>query len=98
MLLKDCLERIDRRTFLRIVSFTGITGLIYPKKLIASLIPTALSRVVIVEDSNATQGKSINENTVQVMVNRGIKALTDQGDIGKAWKTLMPNMIIQIRQ
>ena len=92
MTLKDCLERIDRRTFLKIVSFTGITGLIYPRQLIASLIPTTLSRVIVVEDSNVTKGKSVNEKTVQIMVDSGIKSLTQEEDIGKAWKTLFPNI------
>jgi len=90
--LKDFLQRIDRRTFLRIVSFTGITGLIYPQKLIASLIPTSSSRVVMVEDTTATSGSSINRDTVQVMIDRGVKALTNQDDLGEAWKTLFPNI------
>jgi uncharacterized protein (DUF362 family) len=92
MVLKDYLDSIDRRTFLQILSFTGITGLIYPRKLIASLVPEKLSRVIIVEDDTATKSSSVNEITIQAMVNSGIKALTHEDDIAEAWKTLLPGI------
>jgi len=89
---EEFLRSINRRTFLGIISFTGIAGLIYPRKLISSFVPSASSRVVIVEDNTATNGTFINENTVQVMTDNGIKALAQQNDIGEAWKTLLPNI------
>ena len=89
---KDLLEGIDRRTFLQIVSFTGITGLIYPRGLLASLMPETPSRVVLVEDSKATNGKNVDEGVVKIMVESGIKALTGQDDFGSAMKTLMPKV------
>jgi uncharacterized protein (DUF362 family) len=89
---EEFLRGINRRTFFQIISFTGVAGLIYPRKLISSLLPSASSRVVIVEDNTATNGTFINENTVQVMTDNGIKALAQQNDIGEAWKTLLPNI------
>ena len=88
----DFLRNMDRRTFLRIVSVTGTAGLIYPHSVISSFMPTATSRVVIVEDETATSGTSINENTVRVMVDRGIKTLAQQADISDAWKALLPGI------
>ncbi len=86
------LRSIDRRSFCRIISFTGIAGLIYPHKLISSLVPSTSSRVIIVEDNTATNGTSINEDTVQVMVDNGIKALAQQENVSDAWKTLLANI------
>ncbi len=86
------LGNLDRRTFLRILSFTGVSGLIYPRKLVSSPTSTDLSRVVIVEDETASSGNTINEDTVRVMVDKGICALTEQDDVGEAWKSIMPNL------
>jgi len=88
----DFLQKIDRRTFLGILSFTGAAGLIYPNRAISSLIPTTLSRVAIVEDDSATNGHTINQNTIRTMVNSGIKSLAQQNDISDAWKTLLPGI------
>jgi uncharacterized protein (DUF362 family) len=83
------LQRIDRRTFLRIMSFTGAAGLIYPNRIISSLLPTTLSRIILVEDDSATSGYLINENTVQTMVNAGIKTLAQKDNLSDSWKTLL---------
>jgi len=83
---------IDRRTFLRILSFTGVTGLIYSRNVLSSMVPTISSRVVIVEDGSATSGSSIDEGTVQVMIDSGIKTLAQQDDVGGAWKTLLTDV------
>jgi uncharacterized protein (DUF362 family) len=89
MSLEKFLSSIDRRTFLRLATFTGIGSFIYPRKLLSVIIPSALSRVVIVEESTATNGLTIDAAVVKVMVNSGIQALAQQGQIGEAWKTLL---------
>ena len=92
MTTKSYLHSIDRRTFLRILSVTGISGLIYPRSVISSLVPDGTSRVVIVEHENATSGSAINAEAVRVMVDSGIKNLAGINDVGEAWKTLLPGI------
>jgi uncharacterized protein (DUF362 family) len=92
MPLKNILRNINRRTFLKAASITGIAGLVFPRNLFASLAPTQLSRVVIVEDSIATSGFSIDAAVVQVMMDRGIMALSGQYDVGEAWKAQFPGI------
>ncbi len=89
MTAKNFLHSIDRRTFLRILSVTGISGLIYPRSVISSLVPSGTSRVVIVEHENATSGSAINADIARVMVDSGIKNLTGVNDVGEAWKMLL---------
>jgi uncharacterized protein (DUF362 family) len=88
----DTISHIDRRTFLRILSFTGITGLVYPAKLFSHLMNPFLSRIVIAMDSSATSGITINASTSQIMMDASIKALTDIQDVGEAWKSLFANI------
>lgn len=85
-------KSLDRRTILKILSFTGVSGLIYPRKLLAGYVPLDLVPVVVVEDDTATSGYQINENTVEVMLNSGVSALTDLPDPGEAWKSLFPGV------
>lgn len=77
---------------MKIVSLTGIAGLVYPRRLISSLVPEDPSRVIIVEDGTSTSGYSINEDAVRTMMDTGIEALTYLPDIGEAWKTLFPGI------
>ncbi len=87
------LSRIDRRTFMKILSFTGISGLIYPRGLFSRFTNPTQSRLVVVKDASATNGiNSINTSTVQVMVDAGIKALAQLPDVGEAWKSLFPGI------
>jgi uncharacterized protein (DUF362 family) len=83
---------IDRRTFMRIVSITGVGGLVFPKKLLSGLAPLDLARVVIIEDSSATSGLSIDADVVQSMMDCGIMRLTDMYDVGEAWKSIFPGI------
>jgi len=85
-------KSLDRRTILKILSFTGVSGLIYPRKILSGYIPLDLIPVVVVEDVRATNGYQINEDVVQVMLNSGVSALTDQPDPGEAWKSLFPGI------
>jgi uncharacterized protein (DUF362 family) len=86
------LSSIDRRTFLRLATIAGLGSFIYPQKLMSVLVPSALSRLVVVEDSVATNGLTIDAAVVKVMVNSGIKALAQQEQIGEAWKTLLTDI------
>jgi uncharacterized protein (DUF362 family) len=85
-------KSLDRRTILKILSFTGASGLIYPRNLFADYFSLDLVPVAVVEDDTATDGYQINEDTVLVMLNSGISALTDQSDPGEAWKSLFPGI------
>lgn len=96
------LQSIDRRTFLKILSFTGIAGLAYPRHVISSVLsPLGKSRVVVVKDDAATEGLSVNSTTIQSMVEAGIKSLAQQEDLNNAWKTILPgvnqNSVIAIK-
>jgi uncharacterized protein (DUF362 family) len=88
----EFLSRIDRRTFIKIVSITGAGGLVYPQRLLSGISPLDLSRVVIIEDSSATSGLTIDADVVQTMVNCGIMNLAEQYDVGEAWKILLPGV------
>jgi uncharacterized protein (DUF362 family) len=92
MIHADFLRGIDRRTFLKIVSLTGVAGLVYPRGLIASIISADQTRVIIVEDDGATTDMSINAAVVRTMMNAGIRALTGEYDVGEAWKSLFPGI------
>lgn len=80
----------DRRRFLKTVSLAGISGFLLPHHLQAEI--QAKSRVIIVEDSTATSGNSINSSVVQTMINSGIKSLAQNNDIDQAWKILLPGV------
>jgi len=92
MTLDRFLKSLDRRTFLKVLSFTGMSGLIYPRNLLANYIPLDIVTIVVVEDETATSGNDINEETVQVMIDSAIRALTQEQDVGDAWKSLFPNI------
>lgn len=83
---------MDRRTCLKILSLTGMAGLVYPRSLYPWLAPMAPSRVVVVKDENATVGTTINTKVVEVMVESGLKALTKENNLGSAWKKLLPGL------
>ena len=88
----EFLSRIDRRTFLKIVSITGAGGLIYPRELLSGSSPLDLSRVVIIEDASATSGLTIDADVVQSMLNCGIMNLAGEYDVGEAWKAMLPGV------
>jgi hypothetical protein len=50
------------------------------------------SRVVVVWDTNAVQGTTIDTTVVRIMMNAGIKALTDSTMAGGAWKSCFPGI------
>jgi uncharacterized protein (DUF362 family) len=92
---KKKLHRLERRDFLKILSLTGVGGLIAPKSVIASaLVPDAASKVVVVTDTRATDktAKTVDAAVVQVMVNEGIMNYTGRSTVGEAWKSLFPGI------
>jgi len=50
------------------------------------------SRVVVVFDTNSVVGTTIDTTVVKIMVNVGIKALTDSTTVGGAWKSCFPGL------
>jgi len=92
MTLERFFKSLDRRTFLKILSFTGISGLAYPQKLLAQYMPSDIVPIVVVEDDSATDGYQINADAVRVMVDTAITAFTQIQDVGEAWKTLFPGI------
>jgi uncharacterized protein (DUF362 family) len=80
-----------RRDFLKQISLAGVGGLVLPRRILARW-PDALSRVVIVEHSSATNGNTINGSVVNTMVDTGIMSLAQAGDVGSAWKALLPGV------
>ncbi len=90
---KFSLNPLDRRKFMQFLSIIGASSLAKSSKVFSSSSSIlANSKVVVVEDDSATNGNSINESTVQVMMDAGIKNLTGQSDVGEAWKSIMPNL------
>jgi len=83
---------LDRRAFLRLLSLAGFSGVALSGRGFASLAPADLSRVVILTDSGATSGLSINAPVVQSMVNCGVMNLAGIFDVGEAWKSLFPGI------
>jgi uncharacterized protein (DUF362 family) len=83
---------IDRRTFMKILSITGVGGLVLPRRLLSGLDELDPTRVVIIEDTAATSGLSIDGDIVQSMMDCGIRRLTDMYDVGEAWKSIFPGI------
>lgn len=89
---EDLLRMLDRRTFLKILSFTGVSGLIYPREVISSLASLPSSRLVVVQEDSATSGTTISGEAVQVMIDSAIRLLAQKEDVGAAWMSLMPHL------
>lgn len=92
MTTENFLRGIDRRTFLKIVSITGAAGLIYPQRLLSGIAPLDMSRVVLIDDDNATSGTTIDPDVAQSMMDCGIMNLAEIFDVGEAWKALLPGV------
>jgi uncharacterized protein (DUF362 family) len=50
------------------------------------------SDVVLVHDSHASQGATINTSVTRIMIDEGIKALTGENTVGEAWMSLLPDI------
>jgi uncharacterized protein (DUF362 family) len=86
------LKDLSRRDFVKILSVAGTGTLIYPGHLLPNEITGTETKVVIVEDKNATSGNTINAQVVRIMIDEGIKELTGIKDTGEAWKSLFPGI------
>jgi uncharacterized protein (DUF362 family) len=82
---------MDRRNFLKSVSYAGIAGLILPRSALAAD-PSANSRVIILDDTAATSGTTINASVIQSIISSGIKSLAQGNDVGEAWKAMLPGV------
>ena len=67
-------------------------GLILGLVLLSVSLAHSQSRVVVVWDTNAVQGATIDTTVVKIMMNAGIKALTDSTTVGQAWKGIFPGL------
>jgi hypothetical protein len=68
-------------------------GFVVSLILLAAGLAQGQSRVVVVWDTNAVQGTTIDTAVVRLMMNAGIKALTDSGTVGGAWKSCFPGIV-----
>lgn len=82
---------MDRRNFMKSVSLAGIAGLILPRRALAAS-SAGNSRVIILDDTAATSGTTINASVVQSMISSGIRSLGQRSDVGEAWKALLPGV------
>ncbi|HDH57492.1 MAG TPA: twin-arginine translocation signal domain-containing protein, partial [Bacteroidetes bacterium] len=84
----------SRRDFLRTGAAASIglaTGSIWVPKIIRAG-GNETSRVVIVTDEQSFDGQNIQPDVVRVMVDEGIKALTDASNPSDAWLTIFPDL------
>lgn len=94
---KKPFNHLERRDFLKILSLTGVGGLIASKSAVASVLaPADASKVVVVTDTNATDktAKTVNSDVVRAMVDAGIKNYTGINDVGEAWKSIFPGVTL----
>lgn len=95
MEIKSYLRNIGRRSFLRILSFTGVGTLIYPQRMITSISSqTAKSDIIVISNSNATNStlQTVDENVVKSMIDEGIRTFTGISNVGAAWKSIFPGI------
>jgi hypothetical protein len=67
-------------------------GLILVLFLVLTATAFGQSRVVVVFDTNSVVGTTIDTTVVKIMMNAGIKALTDSNTVGGAWKSCFPGL------
>ncbi len=85
---------VSRRDFLRLgaAATAGLaTGSIWLPKSVKAFV-NETSRVVIVRDDQAMYGPDIQSDIVRIMVDAGIKALTDAATPADAWQALFPEL------
>jgi uncharacterized protein (DUF362 family) len=92
---------VSRRDFLKYLGAGAWGLLVVPKVGLPGRLAEAgrklldgelASDVVQCYDDFATNGTSINEAVVQVMMDASIKALTGLNDVGEAWKSVFPGI------
>lgn len=88
------MKNISRRDFIKYLG-VGTVGLMTKPK-----IPFAgkkdgrqTSDVIQCFDETATSGSSVNQTTVQIMMDESIKTLTGVSNVGEAWKSIFPGIV-----
>lgn len=88
------MKNISRRDFIKYLG-VGTVGLMTKPK-----IPFAgkkdgrqTSDVIQCFDETATSGSSVNQTTVQIMMDESIKTVTGVSDVGEAWKSIFPGIV-----
>ncbi len=84
-------RKVSRRKFVLASMFTGLIAAM-PKWAFPFKSTKSNSKVVIVEDQNATSGATVDATVAQSMVDHAIKELTGITNVGDAWKSLMPGI------
>ena len=90
------MEPITRRVFLK-RTITGVGGAMLAKSLGPNISspaqpPADMSRVVVVEHSQATDGvRVINPVNAQLMMDEAVKQLTGESSVADAWASLLPD-------
>jgi hypothetical protein len=80
---------ITRRDFLKVASAAPLAGAVVPA-LARPASPEAKVRVVLVRDARAMDASGARDaGIIQAMLDDGVRALTGEEDILKAWKTLI---------
>jgi hypothetical protein len=93
------LEPITRRDFLKVASVAPLAGAILPALKRGPLAAEGKARVVLVRATKALDASGApNAEVVQRMLDDAVCALLDEGDIVKAWKSLIrPEDIVGIK-
>ncbi len=88
-------RKIDRREFIKEVSFTGL-GVAVGASLISKserkLLAQDASRIVIANHPEAVTGIRLNQEIVQKIVDAGIMQYTGQKTVADAWASVLPSL------
>ncbi len=96
------MKNISRRAFLKYLGVGTASLIAKPKIFFASKKDgRQTSDVIQCFDETATSGSSVNQTTVQIMMDESIKTITGLSNLGEAWKSIFPgiteNSIIGIK-
>lgn len=89
---------VSRRDFLRLGAAAScgiVTGSLWLPALLRAA-PNDTSRVVIVTDDQVLMGSAIDPGVVRVMVDSGIKALTDASTPAESWLSIFPDLGVDL--
>ena len=91
------MNNVSRRTFVKsaIVGGVGMAltpGLLKAQKRLGFSGIDEPSDLVLVHDSMASHGASVEPAVTRIMIDEGIKALTGESTVGDAWMSIFPNI------
>ncbi len=96
------MKDLSRRDFIKYCG-VGALGLVLKPNLFYGKLPDGqrASDVIQCFHDDATNGSTINESVVQIMMDESIKTLTGISNVGEAWKSIFPgitaNSIVSIK-